>query len=85
MDMRVMIPSTFSKQTDAFIIKNPGKTTNTFTFTEESKAADELRMWQQRELSDLKQFLKGAVAGAECNTVIELKPEHHAALPWSFA
>ncbi|MEH6615971.1 MAG: transposase, partial [Pseudomonas marincola] len=25
-----------------------------------------------------------AVAGAECNTVIELKPEHHAALPWSF-
>ena len=26
-----------------------------------------------------------AVAGAECNTVIELKPEHHAALPWSFA
>jgi len=27
----------------------------------------------------------GAVAGAECNTVIELKPEHHAALPWNFA
>jgi hypothetical protein len=27
----------------------------------------------------------GAVAGAECNTVIELKPEHHAALPWHFA
>jgi threonine/homoserine/homoserine lactone efflux protein len=26
-----------------------------------------------------------AVAGAECNTVIELKPEHHAALPWHFA
>jgi len=26
-----------------------------------------------------------AVAGAECNTVIELKPEHHAALPWNFA
>ncbi|MWK60176.1 hypothetical protein GO594_29740, partial [Pseudomonas otitidis] len=25
-----------------------------------------------------------AVAGAECNTVIELKPEHHAALPWNF-
>ncbi|WP_237149997.1 hypothetical protein, partial [Metapseudomonas otitidis] len=24
-----------------------------------------------------------AVAGAECNTVIELKPEHHAALPWN--
>ncbi|MQT78384.1 hypothetical protein, partial [Pseudomonas helleri] len=23
-----------------------------------------------------------AVAGAECNTVIELKPEHHAASPW---
>ena len=23
--------------------------------------------------------LYGAVAGAECNTVIELKPEHHAA------
>lgn len=59
MDMRVMIPSTLSKQTDAFIIKNPEKTTNTFTFTEESKAADELRMWQQRELADLKQFLKG--------------------------
>ncbi|MBG6884102.1 hypothetical protein I5J06_10950 [Pseudomonas aeruginosa] len=33
-------------------------------------------------------FLSGfswAVAGAECNTVIELKPEHHAALPWHFA
>ncbi|WP_237717463.1 Rieske 2Fe-2S domain-containing protein [Stutzerimonas stutzeri] len=29
--------------------------------------------------------LHWAVAGAECNTVIELKPEHHAALPWSFA
>ncbi|WVM90780.1 restriction endonuclease subunit S [Halopseudomonas pachastrellae] len=29
--------------------------------------------------------VKGAVAGAECNTVIELKPEHHAALPWHFA
>ena len=26
-----------------------------------------------------------AVAGAECNTVIELKPEHHAASPWHFA
>ena len=26
-----------------------------------------------------------AVAGAECNTVIELNPEHHAALPWHFA
>ena len=24
-------------------------------------------------------FYKWAVAGAECNTVIELKPEHHAA------
>ncbi|MBK3467509.1 AAA family ATPase [Pseudomonas sp. MF6776] len=30
-------------------------------------------------------ILEMAVAGAECNTVIELKPEHHAALPWSFA
>ncbi|MBW6175440.1 hypothetical protein KZ877_09725, partial [Pseudomonas aeruginosa] len=28
--------------------------------------------------------LNRAVAGAECNTVIELKPEHHAALPWHF-
>ncbi|WP_312916339.1 MBL fold metallo-hydrolase [Stutzerimonas kunmingensis] len=28
---------------------------------------------------------KGAVAGAERNTVIELKPEHHAASPWHFA
>lgn len=26
-----------------------------------------------------------AVAGAERNTVIELKPEHHAASPWHFA
>ena len=24
-------------------------------------------------------FIERAVAGAECNTVIELKPEHHAA------
>ena len=30
-------------------------------------------------------LISWAVAGAECNTVIELKPEHHAALPWSFA
>ncbi|MCB4797182.1 protein rep, partial [Pseudomonas sp. NP21570] len=27
---------------------------------------------------------QAAVAGAECNTVIELKPEHHAASPWHF-
>ena len=31
------------------------------------------------------QTIERAVAGAECNTVIELKPEHHAALPWNFA
>ncbi len=30
-------------------------------------------------------FYIWAVAGAECNTVIELKPEHHAASPWHFA
>ena len=32
-----------------------------------------------------KEVYERAVAGAECNTVIELKPEHHAALPWNFA
>jgi len=36
-------------------------------------------------LEQLITSLWGAVAGAECNTVIELKPEHHAALPWHFA
>ncbi|MBA6041532.1 hypothetical protein SAMN03159398_04954 [Pseudomonas sp. NFPP02] len=58
MDMRVVMPNALSKQADAFVIKNPEKTTNTFTFTEESKAVDELRVWQQTHLADLKQFLK---------------------------
>lgn len=58
MDMRLVIPNTLSKQTDAFVIKNPEKTTNTFTFTEESKAVDELRMWQQDDIAELKDFLK---------------------------
>ncbi|MEH6615133.1 hypothetical protein, partial [Pseudomonas marincola] len=39
---------------------------------------DKLVEWRYRR------FFCPAVAGAECNTVIELKPEHHAALPWSF-
>ncbi|WP_228386092.1 hypothetical protein, partial [Pseudomonas helleri] len=30
----------------------------------------------------INQYQNWAVAGAECNTVIELKPEHHAASPW---
>ncbi|MEX5595372.1 hypothetical protein [Pseudomonas orientalis] len=58
MDMRVTIPNVLSKQTDAVVIKNPGKVTNAFTITEESNAVDELRMWQQDELADLKAFLK---------------------------
>ncbi len=37
------------------------------------------------EIIEIETHDKGAVAGAECNTVIELKPEHHAALPWHFA
>lgn len=58
MDMRVTIPNVLSKQTDAVVIKNPEKVTNAFTITEESNAVDELRMWQQDELADLKAFLK---------------------------
>ena len=58
MDMRVVTPNTLSKQTDAFVIKNPEKTTNSFTSTEESKAVDELRMWQQNDIVELKAFLK---------------------------
>jgi len=38
-----------------------------------------------KERSDNKAINNTAVAGAECNTVIELKPEHHAASPWHFA
>ena len=37
------------------------------------------------DLLRMENLLISAVAGAECNTVIELKPEHHAALPWHFA
>ncbi|WPN95963.1 hypothetical protein [Pseudomonas sp. MUP55] len=58
MDMRVTIPNVISQQTNAFVIKNPEKITNTFTISEESKAIDELRMWQQGQLADLKAFLK---------------------------
>jgi len=45
-------------QTNAIVIKNPDKVTNAFTITDESKAVDELRMWRQDELADLKDFLK---------------------------
>jgi len=45
-------------QTNAIVIKNPDKVTNAFTITDESKAVDELRMWRQDELADLKHFLK---------------------------
>jgi len=45
-------------QTNAIVIKNPDKVTNAFTITDESKAVDELRMWRQDELADLKEFLK---------------------------
>ena len=34
---------------------------------------------------EVRDFINLAVAGAERNTVIELKPEHHAASPWHFA
>jgi hypothetical protein len=39
----------------------------------------------QKIASKLALIKHKAVAGAECNTVIELKPEHHAASPWHFA
>ncbi|WP_313600463.1 hypothetical protein [Pseudomonas sp.] len=58
MDMRVTIPNVRSMQTNAIVIKNPDKVTNAFTITDESKAVDELRMWRQDELADLKHFLK---------------------------
>ncbi|MCP1510946.1 MULTISPECIES: hypothetical protein [Pseudomonas] len=58
MDMRVTIPNVRSMQTNAIVIKNPDKVTNAFTITDESKAVDELRMWRQDELADLKEFLK---------------------------
>ena len=58
MDMRVTIPNVRSMQTNAIVIKNPDKVTNAFTITDESKAVDELRMWRQDELADLKDFLK---------------------------
>lgn len=58
MDMRVDIPNIRSKQTDATVIKHPEKVKNSFTITEESKVIDELRTMPQRELADLKDFLK---------------------------
>ena len=58
MDMRVVMPSMLSKQTDAFVIKNPERTTNTFTVTEEAQATEELRISKRAQLTDLKTFLK---------------------------
>jgi len=57
------------------------------------EAADDLRKRINRKIKAVSPAwkktrtdeIKGAVAGAECNTVIELKPEHHAASPWHFA
>ncbi|MBC3197085.1 hypothetical protein [Pseudomonas poae] len=58
MDMMLTIPNTLSKQSDGFLIKNPTKTTNVYTFTEEAKAADELKLSQQDQVAELKAFLK---------------------------
>ncbi|NMZ51979.1 hypothetical protein [Pseudomonas poae] len=58
MNMMLTIPNTLSKQSDGFLIKNPTKTTNVYTFTEEAKAADELKLSQQDQIAELKAFLK---------------------------
>ncbi|AZF16065.1 hypothetical protein [Pseudomonas sp. R3-18-08] len=58
MDMRVILPNTLSKQENAFVIKNPEKTTNSFTITNATTAADELKIRHQGELAELKEFLK---------------------------
>ena len=59
-----------------------------FSPQEQQDIMDSLALAQysaDKSLKNDKLLVDWAVAGAECNTVIELKPEHHAALPWSFA
>ena len=48
-----------------------------------SRSASTLSEAERKQRAE--NLIEEAVAGAECNTVIELKPEHHAALPWHFA
>ncbi|MDQ0654008.1 hypothetical protein [Pseudomonas cedrina] len=47
-----------SKQTDAYVIKNPNQVTNAFTITEASKAVDALKLEDQEKITQLKDFLK---------------------------
>jgi hypothetical protein len=47
-----------SKQTDAYVIKNPNQVTNAFTITEASEAVDALKTGDQEKISQLKDFLK---------------------------
>ncbi|MBV4455754.1 hypothetical protein [Pseudomonas azadiae] len=51
-------PTALSKQTDARVIRNPTMVTNAFTLTEESKAAETLKLKQQEKIAELKTFLK---------------------------
>lgn len=47
-----------SKATSAYLIKNPGEVKNAFTPPDESKVADVLKTGTQKEISELKIFLK---------------------------
>ncbi|WP_339540881.1 hypothetical protein [Pseudomonas sp. RA_5y_Pfl1_P24] len=50
--------TTLSKQTDARVVRNPTMVTNAFTLTEESKAAETLKLKDPEKINDLKIFLK---------------------------
>ncbi|WP_339470011.1 hypothetical protein [Pseudomonas sp. EL_65y_Pfl1_R83] len=50
--------TTLSKQTDARVVRNPTMVTNAFTLTEESKAAETLKLKDPEKINDLNIFLK---------------------------
>ena len=47
-----------TKASNPFQIKNPGQVTNQFTITEASKAAETLKLSDDKEIVELKAFLK---------------------------
>lgn len=48
----------YTKASNPYQIKNPGQVTNQFTITEESKAAQTLKLNDSQEIMTLKKFLK---------------------------
>ncbi|KRP54626.1 hypothetical protein [Pseudomonas poae] len=56
----ILTPSTHpSRESAAYVIKNPQMTTNAFTVTDASEAAQALKLQDEERISALKDFLKG--------------------------